>query len=267
MIINLLLVFAAIFLVFNFAYILAVILKNNAVVDIFWGIGFAVAALAAWLAFSEGHILQLTVTFMVLIWSLRLSLRIAARNYGKPEDFRYAQWRQQWQPKWYFYLRSYLQIFILQSVLCFLVALPVIYINIWGVVGAYSPTQTTIAITGIVVWVIGFAFEAVGDWQLDRFVSRKSSKQQILDTGLWRYSRHPNYFGEATQWWGLWLIAISVSFSAWWTITSPALITVLLLYISGVPLLEKKMKKNPNYRQYMRRTNRFFPGPTKNIST
>lgn len=250
--------FAAVLLAFNVVFIFALIMKNNSIVDPFWGIGFIVAALYSFSMYGGGLAYQVLVTGLVLVWGVRLSARLIKRNWRKPEDWRYAKWRNEWDPKW-FYLRSYLQVFVLQALLCFVIALPIIFVN-----STYAHENEWIVFAGITVWILGFLFEAVGDWQLDQFMQRKDKKKnELLTSGLWRYTRHPNYFGEATQWWGIWIIAMGVSFSAWWAIISPVLITFLLLKVSGVPMLEEKMQKNPNFKAYMDETNKFIPGPIK----
>ncbi len=241
--------------VFGGLFFVASAKKDNSIVDIFWGIGFIVAAIFSYLFYAEGLWYQVLTTALIIVWGLRLSLRILKRNWGKEEDWRYKKWREQWH---YFYIRSFFQIFMLQAVLCFTVAIPVIAINTVST-NEVSPYLLT---AGILVWVVGFLFEAIGDWQLDKFMERKDRKRnEVLQSGLWRYTRHPNYFGEATQWWGIGLVAIGVEMALWWTWLGPIVITFLLLKVSGVPILEAKMHKNPEFREYMKHTNKFIPGP------
>ncbi len=249
---------AVLVLVFNAIFVLSVILKNNSIVDIFWGLGFIIASIYTYWAYGAGIEQQLLITGLVTIWGLRLSGRILLRNWKKPEDWRYKKWRKEWDPSW-FYLRSYLQVFMLQALLCFTIILPVIFVN-----STLTFATEWLLFIGLTVWIFGFLFEVVGDWQLDQFMKRKNRKKnELLTNGLWKYSRHPNYFGEATLWWGVWIIAMSVSFAAWWTVIAPLTITVLLLKISGVPILEEKMMKNPNFKDYASQTNKFIPGPPK----
>lgn len=244
---------------FSALFLVAAIKKDNSIVDVFWGVGFIVAAFFSYMAYGDGLWYQLAATGLVLIWGLRLSGRILKRNWGKGEDWRYRKWRDEWQ---YFYARSFFQIFLLQAVLCFIVALPVIAINLTSI----DEPRMWLMLVGVAVWLIGFLFEAVGDWQLDRFMSREDRKKnEVLMSGLWRYTRHPNYFGEVSQWWGIGLIALGVDFSLWWTAVGALTITVLLLKVSGVPMLEGKMQKNPEFRKYMQQTNKFIPGPTRDI--
>jgi len=248
-----------IIIAFNIVFLLAVIKKNNSIVDPFWGMSFMIVALYSYFVFATDLWQQQLITALVLIWGIRLSVRLLRRNWGKPEDFRYAKWREEWNPQWFF-VRSYLQVFMLQALLCFIVVIPVVFTNIDNVA---EVSNAALIWFGVAVWALGFFFESVGDYQLDQFIKNKPKKGAVMDAGLWRYTRHPNYFGEATQWWGIWLIAFGATFGAWWTAISPLLITFLLLKISGVPLLEEKMMKNPNFRTYATKTNKFIPGPPR----
>jgi steroid 5-alpha reductase family enzyme len=234
-------------------FLIAVIKKRNDVADIAWGLGFV---LLAWLSFyfSEQHVRGLMVNAIVTIWGVRLSGHIYRRNRGKPEDFRYHQWRMQWKN---FYVRSFLQVFLLQGFFLYLIALPVIAINLSTYKG-FSWTDGA----GLLVWLTGFLFESVADSQLNKFKSKPENKGQILTTGLWQYSRHPNYFGEAFQWWGIFLLAVSVPFG-WITVISPLVITILLRYVSGVPMLEKKYEDHVGFEAYKNKTSVFFPMPPK----
>lgn len=252
------LVVAAITIVaFSIVYFIAQFHKNNSLIDSFWGVGFVIIAIFSLLITLNLRLPQVIVTFLVILWGVRLSARISLRNKGKPEDWRYAAWRTKWGS--HASLRSYTDVFLPQAVLCFVIALPVIFVNIHSVNIKYP----ALLALGIIVWLVGFIFEAIGDSQLDEFKNSKSSTNEVLDTGLWKYSRHPNYFGEATLWWGIGIIALSCSFSALWTLIGPITITFLLLKVSGVPMLEKKMSKNPKYKSYMSKTNRFIPGSVK----
>jgi steroid 5-alpha reductase family enzyme len=182
---------------------------------------------------------------------LRLSLYILARNWGKPEDFRYQAWRRQHGRKWWWY--SFFQVFLLQGVLLTIVAAPLLAAQL-------SPTPARLGVLDFIalpLWAIGFFFEAVGDWQLKRFKSDPANKGRVLDRGVWRYTRHPNYFGDSAQWWAYYLIAASAG--GWWTIFSPILMTTLLLRVSGVSLLEKTLDSRPGYKEYSERTSEFIP--------
>lgn len=232
-----------------FWYFISVLKKRNDVADIAWGLGFV---LMAWLAFyfSGYSLIALIVNIFVTIWGLRLSTHIYLRNRNKGEDSRYLVWRKEWK---YFYLRSFFQVFLLQGFLLFLIVYPVIFIN------ENAPSNFNIFYTlGIFVWICGFIFESVADWQLKNFISQPENKGKIMQSGLWAYSRHPNYFGEVTMWWGIFLIALFLPYGVF-TILGPLVITYLILFVSGVPMLEKKYEGNPDFEDYKKRTSRFIP--------
>jgi steroid 5-alpha reductase family enzyme len=189
---------------------------------------------------------------LVTIWGLRLAIHIYSRNKGKAEDFRYKAWREQWG-KW-FLVRSYFQVFLLQGLFLFLISLPVILIN------QHTTALSFLDFLGIAVWIIGFYFEVVGDWQLSQFVREPSNRGKIIETGLWKYTRHPNYFGEVVQWWGIFLMAISLP-NGILTIIGPLTITILILFVSGIPMLEKKYEGRADFEDYKRRTSAFIPLP------
>jgi steroid 5-alpha reductase family enzyme len=238
----------------NFWFIVSLIKKRNDVADVAWGLGFVLLAWSSFYLWMEKSGLALLVNFLVSIWGIRLALHISQRHVGKPEDYRYLKWRQEWG-KW-FYLRSYFQVYILQGIFLFLIALPVLVIN-------NSPNLINIfTISGIAVWLIGFYFEVVGDYQLSQFIKDPNNKGKLMMSGLWAYSRHPNYFGEVAQWWGIFLIALPLNYG-WVSIIGPITITFLILKVSGVPMLEKKMEQNPAFAEYKNRTSMFFPLPTK----
>ena len=240
-------------LVFFFVtFIIAQIQRNNGLIDVAWGLGFVFSAwFSFWIGKPSGAV-PLTMTFLVTIWGLRLTYYLMRRNLGKPEDFRYANMRATWNPTT-FYLRMFIQIYLLQLVLNFLINWTTITANLQDLSG-----WNLLATGGVAIWLIGFFFESVGDWQLKRFKSNPQNKGKLIETGLWRYSRHPNYFGEAMQWWGIYVMAISGGRN-YWLIVSPLLITVFLLYISGVPMLEKKYAGRPDWEDYKRRTSKFIP--------
>lgn len=225
--------------------------KRNDVADIAWGLGFV---LIAWLSFfiSENFsIRSLLANILVSIWGLRLAWHIHSRNKGKAEDYRYLAWRKEWG-KW-FYLRSYLQVYLLQGTLLYLIVLPILFIN-----KNTGSSLNFFDILGVLIWLLGFLFESIGDAQLSSFIKNPSNKGKLMQNGLWRYTRHPNYFGEVTQWWGLWLIAINVP-NYWLSIIGPLTITILILKISGIPMLEKKMAENPEFAEYKKKTSMFIP--------
>jgi len=232
-------------------WLLSLALKNASIVDIFWGVGFVIIT---WLAFSlgGGYIPRKQwVAVLVTVWGLRLALHIGIRNWGKPEDFRYARWREDNGARWWWFL--FFQVFLLQSVLMWIISAPLIAAQTSG----FPAILTPLDLVGVVVWVIGYLLEAIGDLQLMLFKGIPSNKGKVLTTGLWRFTRHPNYFGEAMLWWGYYVIALASG--SWWTIFSPILMTYLLMKVSGVAMLEQTMKVKPGYEEYMRKTNAFFP--------
>ena len=238
-----------IFIYFVIWYIIAAIIKNSGIIDIGWGFGFVVVA---WIGFFQSiSIVSIVLTLMVSLWGLRLTYHIFKRNAGKLEDFRYANFRREWGRS--FYLRSFFQLFMFQAVLMFLISLAFIYGNQKSVIGSL-PTL----IIGIIVWLIGFVFEAVGDRQLKKFISEPANKGKVIGTGLWKYTRHPNYFGEALLWWGIFIVAIG-SGSPWYTVISPLTITLIIRFVSGVPMLEKRNENKPGYDTYKAKTNIFIP--------
>lgn len=236
-------------------FVISVILKRNDVADVAWGLGFVVSAWILYLMNSVGNTRASIVLVLVTIWGLRLTYHIFMRNIKKSEDSRYATWRIEW--KKYFYVRSYLQVFILQGVLMFLILIPVSLVNINATSGINA-----LDVVGIFVWILGFYFESVGDSELKKFLSNPDNKGGILNTGLWKYTRHPNYFGEVAQWWGVWIITLSVPYG-YVAILGPLTITFLILKVSGVPLLERKMSQNPLFDQYIRSTSKFIPLPRR----
>lgn len=232
-------------------FVVSLIKKRNDVADIAWGLGFV---LLTWISFFLGGNKTergVLVGILVTIWGMRLAIHIYKRNKGKTEDYRYLAWRKEWG-KW-FYPRSYLQVYLLQGVLLYLIVFPVLFINKNSIGGL-----GILDYIGVAVWILGFYFESKGDAELARFIKNPENKGKLLRTGLWQYTRHPNYFGEVTQWWGVWLISMSLP-GAWMAIVGPLTITILILKVSGIPLLEKRMEENPDFADYKRVTNKFIP--------
>lgn len=233
-------------------FVISLILKRNDIADIAWGAGIFIVGLVNHLFYATNTVLQV-VLLLVLIWAVRLAVRIHLRNQGKGEDFRYKAWRDSWG-KW-FYLRSYLQVYLLQGFLMIVVGYGMIHASAFG----SSATLGALGILGIVVWVVGFFFEAIGDYQLDKFIKNPENRGRIMQTGLWKYTRHPNYFGEVTMWWGIWLLVAAMPYS-WVALISPLVITLLILKVSGIPMLEKQYQGNEAFDSYKKTTNAFFPG-------
>jgi len=220
-------------------------------VDSLWSLMFLIVALVYAGTTNGGGPREYLVLAMVTLWALRLSAYITWRNHGQPEDYRYREIRTKNQPGFRF--KSLYIVFIFQALLAWIISLPLAAaISGGGDLGI-------IDYAGIALWVVGMFFETVGDLQLYRFRKDPQNKGKVLDTGLWRYSRHPNYFGNFTIWWGFYLVALSAG--GWWTVVSPLLMTFLLLKVSGVALLEKDISgRRPKYEEYIRSTNAFFPG-------
>lgn len=228
-------------------------LRDSSIVDIFWGIGFVLFVWGAFWLTPAGYLpRKALLSALVTVWGLRLAGHILLRNWGKPEDFRYAAWRAEAGASWWW--RSYFKVFLLQGVILLVVAVPLLAAQ-WR---ADSPSLTWLDWLAVPLWLIGFLFEAGGDWQLLRFKSNPANQGKVLQSGFWRYTRHPNYFGDAVQWWAFYLLALANG--GWWTIFSPLLMTYLLLRVSGVAMLEKSLEKaKPGYREYIETTSPFFP--------
>jgi steroid 5-alpha reductase family enzyme len=235
-------------------FIISLLKKRNDVADIAWGLGFIVICAYQIMTQPISPISVLVYT-LVTLWGSRLAIHIGLRSKGKAEDFRYKKWREEWGN--FFIIRSYLQVYVLQGFFMVLISLPILIVGI-------APPQYFSAFTliGLVIWLIGFAFEAIGDYQLSVFIKNKKSTSEIIQTGLWRYTRHPNYFGEVLVWWGIFIITLPFQHGLW-GIISPLIITFLLLYVSGIPMLEAKYKDNAAFQAYKSRTSAFFPMPPK----
>ncbi len=228
-------------------------LKNASIIDIFWGLGFLILAGAGLILTGGFWARRMLVGILVAIWGLRLSLYVLHRNWRQPEDYRYRAWRKVSGDR--FWWVSYWKVFLLQGVLLALIAAPILS----SLSTAMPEHLTPFDALGTGVWLIGFFFESVGDWQLARFRSDPANQGKVLRTGLWAYTRHPNYFGDAMVWWGLFLIALGVP-NGFWTIGSPILMTVLLWRVTGVALLERALKKRkPGYEEYIASTSAFVP--------
>lgn len=240
-----------IFLYMTTVFFIALYKKNNSIVDIAWGLGFILIAFYTLVTCGNFFIPQFLVTAMIFAWGMRLSTHIYFRNKNKSEDPRYAQWRKEWGP--YVIVRSFFQIFMLQGLMMIIIALPIIAIN-----SSNISELKIITLAGFAIWLLGFLFEAIGDFQLVRYIKNPNNRGKIMMEGLWRYTRHPNYFGEVTQWWGIYCMALSVPYG-WLTIISPLTITFLILYVSGIPMLEKQFENNKDFQQYKKETSAFFP--------
>lgn len=235
----------------SFWFLLSVAKKRNDVADTAWGLGFVLLTWVSFFMEQNLSIRVLLVNALVTVWGLRLSWHIHVRNKGKTEDYRYKKWREEWG-KW-FYIRSYFQVYLLQGFFLFLIVSPVLLIN-----RSSANTFGLLDLVGLLVWIIGFTFESVGDAQLKSFISKPENKGKLMKQGLWQYTRHPNYFGEVAQWWGIWILSLSV-INGIYFVFGPLTITYLILKVSGIPMLEKKMEENPEFAEYKRQTSVFVP--------
>ncbi len=245
--------FAFIICLMTILWLISIYIKNVSIVDLFWGIGFVLSASVYFVFTEETGLREVILLTMVAIWGLRLSIYLAWRNIGKGEDFRYREFRRQYGENRYWWI-SYLQTFLLQGILMWLISAPLL--------GAqYKSMEHSLSIldfAGIFVWVTGIIFEAGGDWQLARFKANTYNKGKVLSTGLWRYTRHPNYFGDAAVWWGYALF--SVSAGGYLPVLGSLLMTALIVKVSGVALLEKTLTADKSaYATYIQNTSAFIP--------
>jgi steroid 5-alpha reductase family enzyme len=249
------------FIYFTIFFILAQVKKNNGLADIGWGMGFVVVAFTSLIYQGDYTLIPVTITLLVTIWGFRLFFFLGLRNWNKAEDYRYVQMKEKWKTN--LVLKAFIYVFMLQGAFLFIISLP-IQLASYITVTPDSILQYVILGFGVILWLIGFYFEALGDAQLKKFKSNPANKGKILSSGLWKYTRHPNYFGEAVMWWAVWIVSLS---SLVWLstvgIVGPLFITFLLLFVSGVPLLEKKYKNNALFQEYAKRTSVFFPLPPK----
>ena len=231
-------------------FVISLLIKRNDIADIAWGLGFV--AIVFFLFITQAPTLQSVIVYILtVIWGIRLAIHIGFRSKGKPEDFRYKKWRDEWGK--YFVLRSYLQVYLLQGFFMWIISVPIIVVAM-----AQNQAISAFILAGSIVWLIGFVFESIGDYQLMLFIKHKQNKSDIMQTGLWKYTRHPNYFGEVLVWWGIFIMVLPLQYGIW-TIISPITISFLLLYVSGIPMLEAKYKDNLAFQDYKKRTSSFFP--------
>jgi steroid 5-alpha reductase family enzyme len=238
-------------------WVLSLWLRNASIVDVVWGPGFSAIALATSLLAHGAPARRALVAALAAIWGLRLGGYLFRRNHGKPEDFRYQAMRRRWGAR--FPLVSLATVFALQGVLMFAISLPLQLAQV-----AAEPSDLGLLdALGALVWLVGMCFESGGDWQLSRFRADPANRGRVLDSGLWRYTRHPNYFGDCLVWWGLFAIAATTPGGVY-TVVSPIVMTILLRRVSGVSLLERSLaKRKPGYAEYMARTSPFIPAPPR----
>jgi steroid 5-alpha reductase family enzyme len=246
-------------------FIIAQLKADNSIMDVAYGPIYALAFWITWVATGMPVGIPILVGSLVTLWALRLGVRIGRKNWGKPEDARYAAWRTEWSQRGqlYFVVRSYLQVNLLQGIIIFVVATP-----LWLTLTLKSIPVSYVLILGALITLAGLLYETIADWQLDRFIAGKKAGTEpanVMTRGLFRYSRRPNYFGESLVWWGLAVTVLSNGLSGWFVLVSPLLITFILTRVTG-PMLEAIfIEKYPDaYRDYMRQTNYFIPGPPRN---
>lgn len=228
--------------------------RDASIVDMFWGAGFVVVVWFAQVIQRAPSGVEWLLPVLVTLWGGRLTLHLTARNFGEPEDFRYVEMRDKWGSA--FPIVSLFTVYILQGAVMWVVSLPL------QVTPSGKPLVVPL-VAGCLLWAVGLFFETVGDLQLTTFRSQAGNQGQVLDTGLWRYTRHPNYFGDTLVWWGLYLVSAGLTHQ-WWTWIGPAIMTIFLLRISGVSLLERSLTKSkPEYAAYQARTSAFFPLPPR----
>lgn len=236
--------------------------EKHDLLDILWGLAFIVPSIVSHVLNASFNLVNNIITVLVTVWGLRLTYHIFIRNAKSKEDFRYVKYREEYKGK-YFDLYFFFKMYMFQYVLSIIISFQAVFSNIKGI-----EKFTILTAVGIAVWIIGYVFESVGDRQLKEFKNDINNKGKLMTSGLWQYTRHPNYFGEACMWWGIYLIAIS-NYQNFFLIFSPIVISVLVRYVSGVPLLEKKYDNRENWDQkeawekYKRETSIFFPLPKK----
>jgi len=237
-------------------WVISIPLRNASIVDIVWGAGFVMIAWVAAITGDGDTTRSNLLTAMVTVWGARLAGYLWWRNHGKGEDYRYRAMRKRVGDR--FAVRSLFTVFLFQGLLMWVVSLPVQLAMVQE-----TPTVGFLAVMGVALWGVGFFFESVGDSQLARFKSDPDNEGRLLTTGLWRYTRHPNYFGDSCMWWGIFLVAAETT-DARYGVIGPIVMTFFLLRVSGVALLERSLsKRKPGYSEYVSTTSSFIPRPPR----
>jgi steroid 5-alpha reductase family enzyme len=237
----------------SFLWIWSVLIKNVSIVDIFWGFGFVIVNVLYVFNLEVINPRNLLLLILVSIWGLRLTIYLAIRNIGKGEDYRYQQFRKQYGENRYWWF-SYFQVFLLQGALILIVSIPLLAIH----TSNSSGELYWLDYISIIIWLIGFSFEAGGDYQLYNFKNNTKNKGKVLNTGFWKYTRHPNYFGDSAVWWSFALFSIAAG--GYWQVIGAIIMTLLIIKVSGVALLEKTLNiTKPKYKEYIEKTNSFLP--------
>jgi len=262
-------IFAALILALVTAvFLLAQLRHDNSLMDIFYGPMYAISYWATWYLTGAPSGTTVWVGGLLTVWALRLGIRIARKNWGQPEDARYAAWRKAWTKRGqlYFILRSYIQVNLLQGLVIFIVATP-----LWLTLGIVSIPFSWLLVIGFAVALFGLIYETIADWQLDAFIARKKAgmtKTPLMTEGVFRFSRRPNYFGESLVWWGFALIALSNGFDSWFVLISPFVITYILTKVTGPMLEEQFLAHYPEaYQAYQKSTNYFIPGLPRSLKS
>jgi steroid 5-alpha reductase family enzyme len=240
-------------------FVLSLLLGDNSIVDVTYGLAAALTTAATFVLSPTRHPREAVLLALVGLWGVRLAAHLLVRKWGQGEDSRYRAWREEWG-RW-FVLRSLLQIYVLQGAIILVILTPVLLTR-----RAPGGPLGLLEWLGVAVWALGFSFEAVGDAQLLAFKRDPANRGRFITRGLWRYTRHPNYFGEATLWWGVFLVGLRAEHGVI-GILSPITITALLLFVSGIPMLERRWAGNPEFEAYRRRTSAFFPWLPKERSS
>ena len=245
--------FLVIMVLMTCLWVVSVIVKNVSIVDLFWGLGFVLTGGFYFLQTDGFEPRTIILIVLVAVWGVRLSVYLAWRNIGKGEDFRYKQFRKNYGENRYWWI-SFFQTFLLQGILMCLISGPLLGAQYYG---QYKPLGI-LDYTGIIIWIIGFSFEAGGDYQLAHFKADPANKGKVIDKGFWRYTRHPNYFGDSAVWWGYGFLCLASG--SYLPVLGSILMTALIIQISGVALLEKRLKEQkPQYKEYIEKTSAFLP--------
>jgi steroid 5-alpha reductase family enzyme len=243
--------------VMSLIWIISISIRNVSIVDIFWGLGFVIICWFYFFTTQNSGTRKIFLVTMVTVWGLRLSIYIGWRNWGKGEDFRYREFRNKYGKNNYWWI-SFFQTFLLQGLIMWLISAPLLGAQYYG----HDKSLQALDYLGIIIWIIGFTFEAGGDFQLARFRSDPGNKGKVLNTGFWKYSRHPNYFGDAAAWWGYGIMCLSAG--SYIPVLGSLLMTVLIIKVSGVALLEKSLTEQKHqYKEYIEKTSAFIPWPPK----
>jgi len=238
-------------------YILALFLRRMDIVDIAWGLGFIGISFSIFFSQSEYTWRGLLIMLMVSVWGLRLARHLYSRISRSVEDKRYQAFREHWKSSTWW--KSFFNVFMLQGVLMTIISVSVVLI-----IASPNSTLSFWDVLGVCIWITGWLVESTADRQVKQFISVPENRGKLLMSGLWKFSRHPNYFGELTQWWGIWVMSLAVPMG-WITFFAPLTLTILIRYVSGVPLLEKNYAGKPGWEEYRRRTSILIPWIPKKI--